>query len=140
MANLNLPKTHDFGFGEVVEVKWLETVFDISNRLALKYLKVLKIKPLYIEKKVFFSLPTFKKIMYVLSKPGSPGFIFPGSNAKKSQKKKDSGEYITEVTESILKEAASPQIMAEMIATEGRDSTMIKKLLTHPPQQKEGDS
>lgn len=139
MTNLNLPKTHDFGFGEVVEVKYLETTFNISRRLALKYLKVLKIKPLYIGKEVFFCLATFKKIMYVLSKPGSPGFIFPGSNAKNNQKKRKSGEYITEVTDAILKEAASPQIMAEMIATEGRDPSMIKKLLTHPPQKKEGD-
>ena len=135
---LNLPKTYDLGFGEVVEVEYLETTFGISRRLALKYLTVLKIKPLYINSEVFFCLATFKKIMYVLSRPGSPGFIFPGSNAKSNQVKRKSGDFITVVTESILKEAASPQIMAEMIATEGRDSSMVKKLLTHPPQ-KEGE-
>ena len=129
---LNIPKTFDFGFGEVVEIKYLETTFGISRQLALKYLSVLKIKPLYIGRGVFFCLPTFKKLMYVLSRPGSPGFIFPGSNAKSNQVKRKSGEYITEVTETILKEAASPRIMAEMVASEGRDTSMIKKLVTHP--------
>lgn len=133
---LTLPKTYDFGFGEVVEVKYLETTFGISRRLALKYLKVLRIKPLYVNEGVFFCLATFKKIMYVLSRPGSPGFIFPGSNAKNNQVKRKSGEYITEVTDAILKAAASPRIMAEMVATEGRDPSMIKKLLTHPPTEK----
>lgn len=135
--SLNLPKTYDLGFGEVTEVEYLETTFGISRRLALKYLTVLKIKPLYINEGVFFCLATFKKIMYVLSRPGSPGFIFPGSNAKSNQVKRKSGEHITEVTDAILKAAASPRIMAEMVASEGRDTSMIKKLLTHPPQ-KEG--
>lgn len=141
MTVLNLPKTYDFGFGEVVEVKYLQTTFDISPRVALLYLIALRIKPLYIGDKTFFSLPTFKKIMYVLSKPGSPGFIFPSSKAKGNQiqkNKRKSGRYITEVTDAILQEAASPRIMAEMIASEGRDVSVIKKLITHPPQ-KEGD-
>jgi len=133
---LNLPKTYDLGFGEVVEVKYLETTFEISRCLAKKYLKVLKIKPLWINGGVFFSLPTFKKIMYVLSKPGSPGFIFPGSDAISDNSKRKSGEYITRVTDVILKEAASPRIMAEMVASEGRDPSMIKKLVTHPPTEK----
>ncbi len=137
MANLVIPKKHDFGFGEIPEVKYLETTFGISRQLALKYLTVLKIKPLYIGKEVFFCLPTFKKIMYVLTKPGSPGFIFPGSRAKNNQVKRKSGKYITEVTKTILKEAASPHIMAEMIASEGHDSSMIKKLVTHPPQKED---
>jgi hypothetical protein len=132
---LNIPKTYDFGFGEVVEVKYLETTFGITHRVALLYLKALRIKPLYIEDKTFFSLPTFKKIMYVLSRPGSPGFIFPGSKIKRNHYERKLGKYITEVTDAILKEAASPRIMGEMIASEGRDPSMIKKLLTHPPQK-----
>lgn len=134
---LNLPKIFDLGFGEIVEINYLETTFEISHGLALRYLSALKIKPLYINDKVFFCLPTFKKILYVLSRPGSPGFIFPGSNAKSNQVKRKSGKFITEVTETILKEAASPQIMAEMVASEGRDPSMIKKLITHPPAEKE---
>ena len=137
LHNLNFPKTYDLGFGEIVEIRYLETTFGISRQLALKYLTVLKIKPLYIGKEVFFCLPTFKKILYVLSKPGSPGFIFPGSRAKGNQVKRKSGKHITEVSDAILKEAASPRIMAEMIASEGRDSSMIKKLVTHPSADKE---
>ena len=137
MNKLNLPKTYDLGFGEIVEIGYLETTFEISRGLALRYLSALKIKPLYINDKVFFCLPTFKKILYVLSRPGSPGFIFPGSNAKSNQVKRKSGKYITEITDEILEEAASPQIMGEMIASEGRDSSIIKKLLVHPPQSKD---
>ena len=133
---LNLPKTFDFGFGEVVEVKYLEMTFDLTPRLAVLYLKALRIKPLNIGDKTYFSLPTFKKIMYVLSRPGSPGFIFPGSAAKYNKTKKKSGRYITEVTDAILEEAASPRIMAEMIASEGRDVSVLKKLLTHSSTEK----
>ncbi|GAH12952.1 unnamed protein product, partial [marine sediment metagenome] len=89
MNNFEIPKIHDFGFGEITEVKYLETTFGISNNLALRYLSALKIKPLYINDKVFFCLPTFKKILYVLSRPGSPGFIFPGSRAKKNEAKRN---------------------------------------------------
>ena len=138
MVNLNLPKTFDFGFGEVVEVKYLEMTFDLTPRLAVLYLKALRLTPQNIGDKPFFSLPTFKKIMYVLSRPGSPGFIFPGSAAKYNKTKRKSGRYITEVTDAILEEAVSPRIMAEMIASEGRDVSVLKKLLTHPPQ-KEGE-
>ena len=134
---LNTPKTYDLGFGEVIEIEYLETTFGISRFLAKRYLKVLRIKPLWINKGVFFSLPTFKKILYVLSKPGSPGFIFPGSDAISDNSKRKSGEYITRVTDAILKEAASPRIMAEMVASEGRDVSMIKKLVTHPATEKE---
>ena len=130
MTSLNLPKTHDFGFGELVEVKYLETTFNISHRVALKYLKVLRIKPMYIGKDVFFSLPTFKKIMYVLSRPGSPGFLFPASPAKNNVNLRKKG-FLIEVTDDILAQAASPQIMGEMVASEGRDASMIKKLVTH---------
>ena len=126
------PIAFSFGFGDVVEVKYLESTFDISPRVALLYLKALRIKPLNIGDKTFFSLSTFKKIMYVLSKPGSSGFIFPGSRAKNNQAKRKSGKYITEVTDAILEEARSPRIMAEMIASEGRDVSVLKKLIIHP--------
>ena len=134
---MELPKTFDFSGGELVELKHLESVFGITRRVALQYLKALRIQPLYIKKEVFFSLPTFNKIMYVLSKPGSPGFIFPASTAKSNAKLREK-KFLVMVTDSILKEAASPQIMAEMAASGGRDPSMVKKLLTHPPQKEGG--
>ena len=131
MTQLNLPKTFDLGGGELVEVKYLETLFGITHRVALKYLKVLRIKPMYIGKEVFFSLPTFKKIMYVLSRPGAPGFLFPASPAKQNASLREKG-FLIEITDELLAQAASPQIMGEMVASEGRDTSMIKKLVTHP--------
>lgn len=133
---MELPKVHDFGFGDLVEVKYLETTFGITHRVALKYLKVLRIKPMYIGKEVFFSLPTFKKIMYVLSRPGAPGFLFPASPAKQNAGLRKKG-FLVEITDYLLAQAASPQIMAEMVASEGRDTSMIKKLVSHPPIEKE---
>lgn len=132
---MDLPKTFDFSGGELVELKHLESIFGITRRVALQYLKALRIQPMYIKKEVFFSLPTFNKIMYVLSKPGSPGFIFPASQAKQNQHLREKG-FLVMVTEAILKEAASPQIMAEMAASGGRDPSMVKKLLTTEKEKK----
>jgi len=126
---MELPKTYDFGFGELVELSHLEITFGISRRIALKYLKALRIQPLYFKDEIFFSLPTFNRIVYVLSKPGSPGFIFPASKAKTNQHLRKKG-YLVEVTDEILEEAKSPHILAEMAAATGRDSSMIKKLVS----------
>lgn len=135
MGSLNLPKTHDFGGGELVELQHLETTFAISRRIALKYLKVLRIQPMYIGNDVFFSLPTFNRIMFVLSRPGSPGFLFPGSSGKTNANLHKKG-FLVEVTDEILEEAKSPRVLAEMAAASGRDSSMIKKLVTHPSAEK----
>lgn len=128
---MDLPKKYEFGSGEIVEVTYLETTFGISRNIALRYLRALRIQPMYIGKEVFFSLPTFRKIMYVLSKPGSPGFLFPGSPAKTNTVLRNSGNFLIEITEDLLELAASPTIMAEMVASEGRDPSMIKKLVAH---------
>lgn len=136
---LELPKTHDFGGTELVELSHLETTFGITRLVALKYLKALRIKPLYIGADIFFCISTFNRIMYVLSRPGSPGFLFPGSKGKANRKKSLSlSRRLIEVTDKILEEANSPRILAEMAAASGRDVSMVKKLLAHPPQ-KEGD-
>ncbi|KKN55766.1 hypothetical protein LCGC14_0579150 [marine sediment metagenome] len=127
---LDLPKTFDFGGTELVEIKHLETTFGISHRVALKYLHVLHIKPMHIGNDIFFSLQTFNRIMFVLSRPGSPGFLFPGSKGKKRDDLREDENYLVEVTEDILKEASTPQILAEMAAASGRDNSMIKKLIS----------
>ena len=104
MVNLNLPKTYDFGFGEVVELKHLETTFGITHSVALCYLKVLRIKPLYFNDDIFFCLSTFNRILFVLSRPGGPGFIFPGSKAKGYGHLRKKG-YLSKVTDEILEQA-----------------------------------
>lgn len=135
MSVLDLPKTFQFGEIEYVELKHLETTFKITRRVARKYLKVLRIKPLYIRDEIYFSISTFNRIMYVLSRPGSPGFLFPGSKEKGNKQLRGDG-YLIEVTDDILVEANSPRVLAEMAAASGRDPSMIKKLLTHPPQKR----
>lgn len=129
MTSIKLPETKDFCGGELVEVAHLEKTFDIPRKTALKYLRVLKIKPLYFGDKIFYSLPTFNRIMFVLTRPGSPGFLFPASRGKCNAGLKKQG-FLTEVTDDILEEAKSPQVLAEMLATSGRDNSMIKKLIT----------
>ena len=133
---MNLPKIYDFGFGEVVELEHLVTTFGITRQVALLYLKALRIQPLYFKDETFFCLSTFNRILFVLSRPGSPGFIFPASSAKNNAKLREKG-YLTKVTDEILEQAKSPQILAEMLAADGRDTSMIKKLITHPPAEKE---
>lgn len=127
---LNLPKTYNFGGTEFVEVSHLEQTFNISRRTAFKYLKVLRIRPLYIEKDVFFSLQTLNRILFVLSRPGSPGFLFPGSEAKNRTSLRNNGDFLIEVTDEIIQQAGSANILAEMAAASGRDSSMVKKLIS----------
>lgn len=126
---LNLPKTYQFGETELVEISHLEQTFNISRRTAFKYLRVLHIRPMYIGKEVFFSLQTFNRIIFVLSKPGAPGFILPGSDAKNRKSLRDGG-FLTEVNAGILTQAGSAQTLAEMAAASGRDSSMVKKLIS----------
>lgn len=129
MTNFDLPETKDFMGGEVVEISHLEKQFDIPRKTALKYLRVLKIKPLYFGTKVFYSLPTFNRIMYVLTRPGSKGFLFPASSGKNNMSLRKQG-FLTKVTEEILTEANSPRTLAAMLAASGRDVSMLKKLLS----------
>ena len=132
MTQLNIPDKKDFGFGDVVELSYLQQIFGITRRIASKYLKALRINPLYIGDKTYFSLPTFKRILFVLSQPGAKGFIFPGSKAKRNPRFINNDEYMTEVDDEILRKAADPKILAEMIAAEGRDNSILKKFITQP--------
>ncbi len=130
MGDFVIPKTHNFGGVELVELKHLQNTFNISRRLALKYLKVLHIRPMYFGDDTFFSLSTFNRILHVLNRPGSKGFLFPGSKSKQNQHLRASGDYLIEVTDEILKEASSPVVLAEMAAVSGRNDSMVKKLMT----------
>jgi len=136
--DLSIPEKLNFGGGELVEISYLMQVFNISRRTACKYLRALHIKPMYVGKKVFFSLPTFKRIMYVLSQPGRPGFLFPASAARYDIRfRKSNSEFLTEVTDEILTEASNPRIFAEMAAAEGRDPSILKKFLQASAELKE---
>lgn len=129
MSGFNSPKTYQFGGVELVEVKHLETMFNISHRVAMKYLKVLHVRPMYFGDDVFFCLSTFNRILHVLNRPGSKGFLFPASKARNNPVLRKSGDYLVEVTDEILKEASSPQVLAEMVAVSGRSPDMVKKLI-----------
>ncbi len=125
-----LPKLVDFGSGELVEVNHLCQTFDISRRTALLYLKALHIKPIYVGKEVVFSLPSFNRIMYVLTKPGSPGFLLPGSRGKNTKSLRDSG-YLVEVTDGIIEQAMRPEVLAEMAAAAGKDPSLLRKFASY---------
>ena len=126
---MELPKTYQFGGVELVEIKHLETMFGISKRVALKYLKVLHVRPMYFGNDTFFCISTFNRILHVLNRPGSKGFLFPASKAKNNAVLRKSGDFLVEVTDEILAEAASPRVLAEMAAVSGRSPDMIKKLI-----------
>jgi len=134
-----MPKSLNFGAGEIVELNYLCTIFNIKRRTAALYLKALGIKPMYIGNDMFFSLPTLKRILFVLSLPGSPGFLFPGSKGKNRQRLvKDEG-YITEVTDELLEKASKPDILAQMVAAEGRDINVIKQFIKNPVGRPKGN-
>jgi len=142
MLPVDMPREYDFGAGSLVELSYLETVFGISRRTAALYLKALRIKPVYIGKQVLFSLSTLKRLLFVLNRPGGPGFIFPGSKMKNSPRVGKNPEYLTKVTDEILEQAADPAILAEMAGASGRDSGILKQFVPknpvgRPPQRKE---
>lgn len=140
MSDTKPPRMLDFGFGEMVELSYLQRVFGVSRRTASKYLKAFRIKPMYFGKEVFFSLPTLKRILFVLSKPDGLGFVAPGSTAKNNPRICQNPAYLFEVTNDILEKASDPRIAAEMMACEGRDSSIIKQFITKPigrPMKKE---
>lgn len=124
---INIPEHHDFGFGPLVEIEYLMKAFDIKRPTAIKYLAAFRIHPLYVGKRIFFSLVTFKRILFVLTRPGSKGFMFPGSYAKNSCRKSHDPNLLTEVTADILERAADPAILAEMSACTGQDDVIIRK-------------
>lgn len=127
-----VPDSLDFGFGEMYEISYLEKILGIPRRTAFKYLKALHIEPFYIGKKVYYSHVTFKRIMFVLSKPNSPGFIFPGSTKKNDSRIDKDSNYLTEVTEEILEKAADPAILAEMDASTGKNPNLMKQFIARP--------
>ena len=90
---------YDFGSGELMDISYLEKVFGISRRAAAKYLKVLHIQPICIGDQVLFSLTTFKRILFVLCRPGGPGFLFPGSKAKNNPRNCNNSKVHNEVTD-----------------------------------------
>jgi len=124
-----MPKTLDLGFGELVELSYLETVFGLTRRAASKYLKVLRIEPIYVGKDVYFSLSTFKRIIFVLTRPGGPGMVMPASLAKNNPRKIKDPNCTFGVTDEILEQAANPAILAEMLASDGRNPNIIKQFI-----------
>ena len=138
---ISMPKMLDFGGGELVEVAYLVKVLGVSRRTALKCLQVLKIRPIYLGNETYFSLPTFKRILHVLTRPGGPGFVFPGSRGPGGAKY----QTIREVSQALLDEAAKPIVLAEMEVISSNDTNVLKKLLEYnkpknpvgrPPKEK----
>jgi len=127
---IRIPDKLNFGGGDLVEVEYLEQVFTITRRAALKLLRAFHIRPMYVGKKAYFSLPTFQRIMFVLSLPGSPGFLFPGCAAKNDVRITKDENFITEITPELLIRASDPKILAEMAGCSGRDPGILKKFVT----------
>ncbi len=125
-----IPKTFDFSSGDLVELKYLCQTFGIKRRTAFLYLEALRINPVYIGKEVFFSLPTFNRVMFVLLAPGGKGFVFPGSLAKNNKKLRAAG-CLTKVTDAILEKAMKPETLAEMAAASGRDPAAVRKYASY---------
>lgn len=128
-----IPETYDFGSGPVVEVSYLQQVFGIKRLTAFKYLRSFHIKPLYIGRKAFFSLETFRRILFVITRPGGPGFLFPGTYYKHNARYKDEDKIPTEVTDEIVATASDPKTILEMSALSG-DGAALRKLAGLPQE------
>ena len=122
---IQMPKTFNFGSGDLVEVSYLVRVLGVSRRTALKWLRVMHINPVYFGTEAYFSLPTFNRILHVLTRPEGPGFVFPGSRGPS----KKGGTVLKEVTPELLKMASDPIVLAEMEVLSSRDTNVLKKLM-----------
>jgi len=107
----------------VAEISYLENVLGLSRNSALRLLKRLHINPIYSGREVFFSLPTFQRIMYVLTRPGGRGFILPGTQCPKDDPR------LREVTDDILEEANDPMTLAVMSAIKTGDTLVLRKMM-----------
>ena len=133
MEGIKKLDTFQFGSGDVVEMEYLCKLFEIKRSTAKRYLKALRINTMYIGEKQYFSLPTLHRILFILSKPGSPGFLFPDSKGKKMNFVRQDKNYISEVTDDILTQASAPSTLSEMAALSGSDPQLLRKFVT-PPQ------
>lgn len=120
---VQVPRVIDLGAGELAEISYLEQVFGISRRVARTLLRQLHIKPVYIGKEQYFSLPTFQRIFYVLTKPGGKGFAFPGV------KREFDDDRLREVDDEILAEAEDPLTLASMSTLKNGDTLLLRKML-----------
>ena len=137
MAQLSMPKVLNLGAGEVVEVTYLERLFGITRRTAMKMLRNLRIEPLYIGSDVYFSLMAFKRIIFVLTRPGGPGFVFPGSKKKYDHRIYEEGApQITQITDELLAEAADPKILKEMAICDAPGNANMLRAFFNPKQEK----
>lgn len=144
MATINLPEKLDFDGGELVEVSYLQKVFRISKRAALGYLRSMGIWPIYIGDRAFFNLMTFKRVLFVLTRPGAPGFLMPGSKGKANPNLLRDKKSLTEITPELLAQAKDPAILVEMAACSGRNpgvlSALNKNPVGRPSKRKRDDS
>lgn len=109
----------------------------------MKYLRAFRIQPVFVGKDAYFSLPTLKRILFVLTKPNGLGFVMPGSAAKGNPRICRNSEFLFEVTEEILAEASKPEILLEMGACEGRNPSFVNQLgrkpIGRPRKEKNND-
>lgn len=123
MNELQLPRMLNFGAGQMAEISYLEDIFGISRKSARALLHRMHIEPIYVGKETYFSLPTFQKILYVLTKPGGKGFMFPGAAPRPNDTR------LKEVTDDIIAEAESPETLAAMTSVDQPDTLILRKML-----------
>lgn len=134
MPEMKIPKRYDFDGGDIVEVSYLETTFGIGHRTAISYLKALHIPLMHMPNGVFFNLVSFKRILHVLTRPGMPNFLWPGSRDRGdgSYEKRTRSRAIKEVTDEIVKQALDPKTLVEMAACSGRNPSALGQLVKNP--------
>ena len=114
---------HNFGPFELKEIQHICNNFGISRPTAKRLCNSLHIPLFYISKSTLFNETAFKRIIYVLTRYGGPGFACPGSDYKLKgrYKSKSTTQPLYEASDKILAEAEDPLILVEMMAAEGRN-------------------
>jgi hypothetical protein len=118
-----VPKILELGAGPLAELSYLEDMFGIPHKTAFAYLAALHIQPVFVGAETYFSLRTFQRIMHVLTKPGGPGFAFPGAAPRANDTR------LREITPDLLERAMDPITAMEMEVARNPDSLTIQRLL-----------
>lgn len=121
----------DLEFSTYKEISWLARAFNITRTNATRFLEALHVPLLYVARGIYFNAIAFECVLYLLTKTGGAGFAVKGSEYIIRGKHRDSigKKPLYEATPELLKEAASQEILLEMLVSRTKDKTLVKSLL-----------
>lgn len=109
------------------ELGWIMAAFNISRYTAVQVCKSLEIPLIHMGRNAYFNFSTLERTLFVLCKPGGPGFAAPGSKFKNKAKHKSTGTAALLTPEQVI-QRDDPRTIAEMGAVGTRGSAKAQHI------------